>query len=184
MPPPLVVNFATSPWINPQTPNSNPNVCNYCFSNHSVVNVICSRARDDFIMDHKPSLEDEWTDRIFNAFSRKQKLAKANNENFVEVTDLVVMTKDQEERAIVIESEKQRARELCSEIFSGSMSVIRSCDIPFQGWSSSDIVLLILEEVINKDTNRVKRAIRDAISRWHPDKFKQILGHKIAKPEF
>ena len=36
------------------------------------------RARDDFIMDHKPSLEDEWTDRIFNAFSRKQKLAKAN----------------------------------------------------------------------------------------------------------
>ena len=43
MPPPLVVNFATSPWINPQTPNSNPNVCNYCFSNHSVVNVICSR---------------------------------------------------------------------------------------------------------------------------------------------
>jgi len=42
----------------------------------------------------------------------------------------------------------------------------------------------MLEEVINKDTNRVKRAIRDAIRRWHPDKFKQILGHKIAKPEF
>ena len=25
---------------------------------------------------------------------------------------------------------------------------------------------------------------RDAIRRWHPDKFKQILGLKIAKPEF
>ena len=42
-PPLLNVNFAETPWIDPQAPNDNPNVCNYCFSNHAMVNVICSR---------------------------------------------------------------------------------------------------------------------------------------------
>ena len=37
--------------------------------------VRCCRARDKFTMEHKPSLEDVWTDRIFDAFTRKHKLA-------------------------------------------------------------------------------------------------------------
>ena len=84
MPPPLEVNFTQSPWINPQTPNVNPNVCNYCFSNHAMVNVICSRARDSYVMENKPSLEDEWTDRIYAAFTKKHKALIKKEEKYHE----------------------------------------------------------------------------------------------------
>ena len=35
-----------------------------------------------------------------------------------------------------------------------------------------------------QDPTVIKRSIREAIRRWHPDKFKQKLGHKINKIEF
>ena len=35
-----------------------------------------------------------------------------------------------------------------------------------------------------KDPATIKRAIREAIRRWHPDKFKQKLGPRILKTEF
>ena len=74
---------------------------------------------------------------------------------FLSYLDLVVMTKDQEERAIVIESEKQRARELCSEIFSGSMSVIRSCDIPFQESLCNVFLLKIFKQILHHTTSLI-----------------------------
>lgn len=30
----------------------------------------------------------------------------------------------------------------------------------------------------------IKKSIREAIRRWHPDKFKQKMGHRIVKVEF
>merc|ERR550534_1868983 len=51
-------------------------------------------------MENKPSLEDVWTDRIFDAFTKKHKLATsgARNDNNGTATDLVPQTAEQEER--------------------------------------------------------------------------------------
>ena len=75
-------------------------------------------------------------------------------------------TAEQEERALLIESERQTARNMCHGLFRNSKTAVRSdsfwkqssylcvvcraCDIPFQGWSSSQIVSLMLEDVVNK----------------------------------
>ena len=40
----FTVDFSDKAWLSPQTPNSNPSVCNYCFSNHEARGlVLCSR---------------------------------------------------------------------------------------------------------------------------------------------
>ena len=104
-------------------------------------------------MENRPTLEDEWTDRIYAAFNKQKRLATANSSNAEEndVTDLVLMTKEQEERALVVEEEKQKARDLCLKLFDDSKTVIKACDIPFQGWSSTDVVMMMLEEVVHQE---------------------------------
>lgn len=79
----------------------------------------------------------------------------------------MLQTEEQEERAVLIEVEKQRARDMCGDLFRGSNTIVRweiagekehlyvsdisrASDIPFQGWSSSQIVSLMLEDVIDK----------------------------------
>ena len=54
------------------------------------------------MMENRPTLEDEWTDRIYAAFNKQKRLATAKNTHAEEndVKDLVLMTKEQEERAL------------------------------------------------------------------------------------
>ena len=104
-------------------------------------------------MENRPTLEDEWTDRIYAAFNKKKRLDTAkrtDGENDC-VRDLVVMTKEQEEMALVVEEEKQKARDMCLQLFDETKTVIRACDIPFHGWTSSEVVMMMLEDVVHQE---------------------------------
>ena len=104
-------------------------------------------------MENRPTLEDEWTDRIYAAFNKQKRLATAKSTHAEEndVKDVVLMTKEQEERALVVEEEKQKARDLCLQLFDDSKTVIKACDIPFQGWTSSEVVMMMLEDVLDQE---------------------------------
>ena len=81
---------------------------------------------------------------------------------YLSCSELILQTAEQEERALRIESDIQTARNMCHGLFRNSRTAVRACDIPFQGWSSSQIVSLMLEDVVNKVSifvYRLKRSI-------------------------
>ena len=60
-------------------------------------------------------------------------------------------TSEQEERVRIAEEERVTNKRLVEVLFGeGRREVIREEDIPFHGWSSTDIVNLLLEDVISE----------------------------------
>ena len=59
-------------------------------------------------------------------------------------------TSEQEERVRMAEEERATNKRLVEVLFGEGREVIREEDIPFHGWSSTDIVNLLLEEVISE----------------------------------
>ena len=61
------------------------------------------------------------------------------------------LTSEQEEGARVAEEERLANKMMVEVLFAeGRREVIREEDIPFHGWSCTDIVMFLLEEVINE----------------------------------
>ena len=106
--------------------------------------------------------------------------------NYFTTSDLVPLSHSEAEEASsrVGEGEQRRQLELCSALFEDSRLAIGADDVPFLGWSGCDVVLALLEEVAGEEPAVVKKKIREEIRRWHPDKFRQKLGHRIDKLEF
>ena len=100
-----------------------------------------------------------------------------------EITDLVALDLTNQENVKLDQNEKFKHKALCLALFD-DRDKIKADDIPFEEFKSSDIVEILLEDVIGKETVEIKKKIREEIRRWHPDKFKQKLGHKIDKLEF
>ena len=113
------------------------------------------RARDSFVMENKPSLEEEWTDRIFSAFTkRKQTQLTRKKENAANTErSLELCSEDQKENPASFSSseitleDKNQAKMLIDKLFEDSVKNIRVEDIPFQDWSCSDIVMFLLQDV-------------------------------------
>ena len=50
----------------------------------------------------------------------------------------------------------------------------------FQGMAPIQMLDILLEEVKDKGAEEVKKCIRKEIRRWHPDKFLQKVGARVA----
>ena len=54
-------------------------VCPSCYSNHATnPNVLCSRARDQFVLLHGPAYFDECAERIFQEFTRSRAVERCH----------------------------------------------------------------------------------------------------------
>lgn len=71
---------------------------------------------------------------------------------------------------------------MCDKLFS-SEETITADDIPFENFEASKILDIILGNVEGQNADDVKKTIREAIRRWHPDKFKQKLGDRISEKD-
>ena len=67
-----------------------------------------------------------------------------------------------------------------NELF--AKSIIHTSDLPFCLKSTADEIITLLLSV-SGETNK-KKVLREAIRKWHPDKFIQMFSEKIDKHEF
>ena len=121
--------------------------------------------------------EDELCDKIYQAYSRD-----SIDRN---VTDVVVVMNKKEdfaacndEKAVVDRTRVKKELRMCERLFLHS-GPISSEKLPFKDLEPREIVMILLEEVKGKEKQLVKETIREAIRKWHPDKFLQKHGHRI-----
>ena len=60
--------------------------------------------------------------------------------------------------------------------------MINIADLPFSKTSTADEIISLL--VIGNENTDKKKILRDAIRKWHPDKFSQMFSERIDKNEF
>ena len=129
---------------------------------------------------------DDWADRIFKAFSakrrpppvqRKEEGPKAPPKTLRPEFDIAQM----EENSRLLRERKQREKQgrLCSKLWESEDPILPE-GIPFQGMEDVAILEIMLEVVKESGTEEIKKKIREELRRWHPDKFWQKMGHRVA----
>ena len=131
---------------------------------------------------------DDWADRIFKAFSakrrpppppvqRKEEGPKAPPKTLRPEFDVAQM----EENSRLLRERKQREKQwrLCSKLWESSDPILPE-GVPFQGMEDVAILDMMLEVVKESGADEVKKKIREELRRWHPDKFWQKMGHRVA----
>ena len=125
---------------------------------------------------------DEWADRIYNAFQKRhQKTSprpvlpkcEARSSSFTELKLPAFKPK------YPCTNDKKIIK--YNELFA-KKSIILTSDLPFCLKSTADEIISLLLSV-SGDTNK-KKVLREAIRKWHPDKFIQVFSEKIDKNEF
>ena len=86
------------------------------------------------------------------------------------------------ERLAVGEDESRREREKCHYLFSSSVPVTADM-IPFPGFQGDQVVSCLLQGLGRGQGVLIRSKIREEVRRWHPDKFLQKLGCRVAEVE-
>ena len=80
--------------------------------------------------------------------------------------------------------EQKRIRKqkvLCNKLFNTSEPIVLE-DMPFRDMKAEEILDIVLAEC-KDDATTIKKRIREELLKWHPDKFKQKLGERIASEQ-
>ena len=124
---------------------------------------------------------DEWADRIYNAFQKRHQKtspkpvlpkSEARSSSFTELKLPAFKPK--------YPSTNNEKIIKYNELFS-KKSIIHTSDLPFCLKSTADEIITLLLSV-SGETNK-KKVLREAIRKWHPDKFIQMFSEKIDKQE-
>lgn len=159
--------------------------CDYEFAAHQ------GRYEDDETYCSETGFEsyDKWADRIYNAFTSRQRGQYMSNYTPKPQPEKKKKTlRPDKDPASSQNAEKLRQkrklkklRETYTKLFASELTVSVD-DIPFDNMNASDILDLMLQEVIEQGADEIKKCIREELRRWHPDKFKQKVGPRI-KPD-
>jgi len=138
---------------------------------------------------------DSWADRIYSAFSSRQRslylpkhVPKPEPDKLKEKKTLRPDKEPSSQENVEKLRQKRalkRVRESYAKLFTDGQeegAVIGSEDILYSELNAAQILDLMLSEVIDKGADEIKKCIREELRRWHPDKFKQKIGPRI-KPE-
>jgi len=162
-------------------------VCPSCYSNHATnPNVLCSRARDEFVLVHGPAYFDECAERIFQEFTRSRavegvarRVAWGEKPGGQEPGGQVAVLGGGGCQGEVVDGvELSQYQEQCTLLFAGSGKILPE-DVPFQGVEGAAIVACLLEAVRGEAAEVVRGRIREEVRRWHPDKFLQKHGERV-----
>jgi len=130
---------------------------------------------------------DDWADRIYKAFasSRKRKFAKTveepkNLKSLKPDIDLEQAAKNYE--LLKAKQIKARQERMCDKLFN-TEEIITASDIPFENFEATKILDIIIGDAEGQNADVVKKKIREAIRRWHPDKFQQKVGERICEKD-
>ena len=124
---------------------------------------------------------DEWADRIYNAFQKRHQKtspkpvlpkSEARSSSFTELKLPAFKPK--------YPSTNNEKIIKYNELFS-KKSIIHTSDLPFCLKSTADEIITLLLSV-SGETNK-KKVLREAIRKWHPDKFIRMFSEKIDKQE-
>lgn len=125
---------------------------------------------------------DEWADRIYNEFQKRHQKtsprpglpkSEAKSSAFSELKLPAFKPK--------YPSTNNEKIDKYNALFA-KKSIIHTRDLPFCLKSTADEIISLLLSV-SGDTNK-KKVLREAIRKWHPDKFIQMFSEKIDKHEF
>ena len=141
----------------------------------------------------EPSSEtyDDWTERIYREFSSKRNKHRNLKQ---ETSSSKKKSKDNKLKPDVDLSEAKRSYDLlkeqkrirkqtvlCNKLFNTSERIVFE-DMPFRDMKAAEILDIVLAEC-KDDASTIKKRIREELLKWHPDKFKQKLGERIASEQ-
>ena len=130
---------------------------------------------------------DDWADRIYRAFvsSRKRKFVETEEKpkKIKSLKPKIDLEQAAENYKLLKEKKiKMNQENMCDKLFN-TEETITAADIPFENFEASKILEIILGDVEGQNSDVVKKIIREAIRKWHPDKFLQKLGDRICKKD-
>jgi len=130
---------------------------------------------------------DDWADRIYKAFvsSRKRKFVKIVEEpkKLKSLKPEIDLEQAAENYKLLKEKKiKTKQKNMCNKLFN-TEETITAADIPFENFEASKILEIIIGDVEGQNGDVVKKIIREAIRKWHPDKFQQKLGDRICEKD-
>lgn len=71
---------------------------------------------------------------------------------------------------------------MCRMLFESDSEVCLG-SIPFKDMDDGQILEVLLEDVKDSGAEELKKKIREEIRRWHPDKFWQKVGQRVAEDQ-
>eukprot|EP00092_Neocalanus_flemingeri_P015620 GFUD01016908.1.p1 GENE.GFUD01016908.1~~GFUD01016908.1.p1 ORF type:complete len:341 (+),score=110.32 GFUD01016908.1:50-1072(+) len=130
---------------------------------------------------------DDWADRIYKAFASSRKRKYPQTEEKPKKLKSLKPDIDLEQAAknyqlLKDNKVKLKQKRMCDKLFN-SDEIITENDIPFENFEATKILDILLGDVAGGNAEDVKKTIREAIRRWHPDKFKQKLGERICEKD-
>ena len=130
---------------------------------------------------------DAWAERIYSAFSSKRRPPppKERREEGPRVASSlrpeVDLAKAEEVSRLLRERRKrEKVRRMVEALFESEETVVPAM-VPFKDMEEGEVVECLLEEVVGKGAEEVKKKIREELRRWHPDKFWQKVGSRVGE---
>ena len=152
---------------------------------------------NDYLFD-EPDNFDAWADRIYASFSERRRRAyapppsQASSRTTCTTTNGPSSSKPNKKLKPEIDlaqakaiTDKLRQEKKLNKIKDKSDKLFDSSDpisiddLPYAGLKANEIVDAMLGHCVNDSEDVIKKIIREEVRRWHPDKFKQKIGHRI-----
>jgi len=139
---------------------------------------------------------DQWADRIYTEYFRRKhasnqpsstsRAAKAGRDGKPAAPESAFKLRDSplklEQPKAVAPPPLAPSVEKYKKLFTATK--IRLADLPFdEKTCAQDILDVVLSEEDTKAEASIKSKIREAIRKWHPDKFTQMMGHAIVEKD-
>ena len=124
---------------------------------------------------------DDWADRIYCEFKKRhQNISAKHKKPDVKINESDVHAVKLPPFKPLYPSKSDKKACKYNKLFTKKGKIYKS-DLPFNENSTADEIILLLVNV-NENTDK-KKVLREAIRKWHPDKFSQIFSHRIAESD-
>ena len=144
-----------------------------------------SHRHHQFANDYKETY-DQWADRIYTEFVKRRKYVASSSSRPTSKTNDRKRTP--EESAFKIQTKPlklppppvlpSQAHRKYTALF--SLTRITVEDLPFDENSTSDEIISV---ILSDDKGPSKQSIREAVRKWHPDKFSQMYGAYVVETD-
>lgn len=144
--------------------------------------IYCGKYGDGKYQNQYHETYDEWADRIYNEFNRRHQrkfTQPKNSETKTQSSANAEMKLPPFKPKYPIENNVKISK--YNRLFT-KKGMINIADLPFSKTSTADEIISLL--VIGNENTDKKKILRDAIRKWHPDKFSQMFSGRIDKNEF
>ncbi len=123
---------------------------------------------------------DQWAERIAAEFSRRYRnKEKSRPDSASSQQRSQSPEKPPLKKRLVLKPLPKKSKLMLTSLFAkGSLEVIKVKDLPFKENSSPESIVQELLSTVDEKGDR-KKSIKEMIRLWHPDKFTQMLQHRI-----